>query len=257
MKKGKRLPVHVAIIMDGNGRWAKKRGLPRIAGHRAGMEAVRRVVEACSALGIKYLTLFAFSTENWRRPPAEVAALMGFIGEYLEREMPSLMKNRVRFSTIGFIEEMPDYAREKIAWAKERTASNDGLFLNVAVNYGGRREIVEATKRIAKKVKLGALDPDDINETVFADELETACLPDPDLLIRTSGEMRVSNFLLWQIAYSEIYISPVLWPDFRKEHLEAAIQEYLNRDRRFGAVGLEPRETEGEESKSQTVPRYT
>jgi len=257
MERGKRLPIHIAIIMDGNGRWAEKRGLPRVAGHRAGMEAVHRIVEACSIMGIKYLTLFAFSTENWRRPPAEVSALMGFIGEYLEREMPTLMKNQVRFSTIGFIEEMPDYAREKIMWAKEKTASNGGLLLNVAVNYGGRREIVDAVKRIAKKVKSGRLKPDDIDEAVFAEELQTADLPDPDLLIRTSGEMRVSNFLLWQIAYSEIYISPVLWPDFRKEHLDAAIQEYLNRERRFGAIGLEIRETEGEESRSQNAPRYT
>jgi undecaprenyl diphosphate synthase len=230
------LPVHIAIIMDGNGRWAEKRGLPRVAGHRAGMDTIHRIVEASYDIGIKILTLFAFSTENWQRPKDEVRALMGFIGEYLDRETPYLMKNGIKFSAIGFPDEMPVNARTKIVWAQEKTRSNDSLLLNVAVNYGGRREIVEAAKNLARKSKAGLMDPESIDECIFESELQTAGLPDPDLLIRTSGEFRVSNFLLWQLAYTEVHISPVLWPDFQKEHLQAAICEYRTRERRFGRI---------------------
>lgn len=230
-----KLPQHIAIIMDGNGRWAKRRGLPRIMGHRAGMKSVKEIVKACRELGIKHLTLYAFSTENWKRPKREIETLMRFLNEYIEKELKSLKENDIRLNVIGRIDGLPDYVHPKLKAAIKETRNCKAMILNVALNYSGRAEIVDAAKKFASSVKSGEHKINELDERLFAKFLYTEDQPDPDLLIRTSGEMRISNFLLWQISYSELYITPKLWPDFRKRDLEEAISEYQTRDRRFGA----------------------
>ncbi len=235
LKKGN-LPTHVAIIMDGNGRWAKRRGLPRIAGHKAGVKAVKRVVEAAGELGISILTLFTFSHENWKRPKQEVSAIMKLLYETTKREINELDKNNVKLITTGRIEELSPQRRDILEKAREQTKDNTGLILNLALNYGGRTEILDAVKLIAREVKQGKLDIDDLNEENFAKYLYTNGLPDPDLLIRTSGEKRISNFLLWQTSYTELYITDVLWPNFTAKDFYEAIWDYQNRERRFGRV---------------------
>jgi len=236
-----RLPAHVAIIMDGNGRWAQKRRLPRVAGHRAGIDAVRDVVEASARLGLQVLTLFAFSKENWKRPRAEINTLMLLLKEYLKRELRTLTDNNIRFQVIGRMEELDPSVQSELRKGMEATAGLSGMTFNIALSYGGRAEIVDACRRIAAAVKAGAgpADPEQIDEATFARYLYTAGQPDPDLLIRTSGEMRISNFLLWQIAYAEIWVTPTLWPDFRKKELLSAIRDYQKRDRRYGGVNEE------------------
>ena len=229
------LPKHIAIIMDGNGRWAKKRGLPRIMGHRAGMKSVKEAIKSCHELGIRYLTLYAFSSENWKRPKEEVDALMRFLNEYIDKEVPSFIKRGIRFNMIGRISGLPDFVRPKLKKSMEITEGCKKMTLNVALNYSGRGEIVDAAKRFAARVKSGKADAEDLDEKTFGELLYTAGQPDPDLLIRTSGEMRISNFLLWQISYAELYVTPKLWPDFRNDDLIDAVKEYQKRERRFGA----------------------
>lgn len=222
--------------MDGNGRWAKSKGAARIFGHRNAIEAVRQVIEGAGEIGIKYLTLYAFSTENWGRPKEEVDALMELLVNTLQKEVERLHKNKVRLKTIGDISQLPKDCRENLKEATEATKNNTGLTLLIALNYSGRREILKAVNELAMKVKEGTLRVDEIDEQLFASFLDTKNIPDPELLIRTSGEMRISNFLLWQIAYTELYITQKLWPDFRKEDLYEAIFEYQKRERRFGKV---------------------
>jgi len=231
-----RLPNHVAIIMDGNGRWATRRGLPRAMGHRAGVESLREIVKTCSSLGIQYLTVYAFSTENWKRPTEEVNILMDLLVEYLRREIVELDENNVRINAIGRIDELPPKAREALNGARDQTQNNTGLTLNLALNYGGRNEIAEAVKQVGYEVAAKRLDPGKIDELTVARYLYTSGMPDPDLMIRPSGEQRISNFLLWQVAYSEFWYSPVLWPDFRKGHLLEALVDYQQRQRRFGGL---------------------
>ncbi|MEK6574399.1 MAG: isoprenyl transferase [Chloroflexota bacterium] len=226
------IPAHVAIIMDGNGRWAKQRGLPRVAGHRAGTDNLRRVIEACVEFGIRTLTIYAFSTENWRRPAEEVNGLMTIFEDVIDRELPELNKNGVQLRHIGRLDGLKPAFANKVRGAIEATRHNNRLILNVAFNYGGRSEIVEAVRRIVAE---GA-PPESITEDVLAAHLYTGGQPDPDLIIRTSGEMRVSNFLIWQGAYAEYYVAPVYWPDFDKEQLRLALEEYANRHRRFGGL---------------------
>ncbi len=230
------LPQHIAVIMDGNGRWAKKKGAARIFGHRNAIEAVRQVIEGSGELGVKFLTLYAFSTENWGRPKEEVDALMELLVNTLQKEISSLHKNNVRLGTIGDTEQLPKDCKENLKEAIEATKNNTGLNLLIALNYSGRWEILKAITKISEKVRLGLVVPSEIDETLFGQYLQTKDIPDPELLIRTSGEMRISNFLLWQIAYTELYITPKLWPDFRKEDLYEAICEYQKRERRFGKV---------------------
>jgi undecaprenyl diphosphate synthase len=230
------LPRHVAVIMDGNGRWAKQRHLPRIEGHRAGAESARVVIRAAGELGIKYLTLYAFSVENWNRPKDEVDALMKYLVHYLKTETPELNKNNVRLQVIGQMYRLPEAVQEHLKKSIATLSKNNGLTLIMALSYGGRTEIVEAVRSIASKAKAGELDPADITEQVFAQHLYTRNIPDPDLLIRTSGEMRVSNFLLWQISYAELVVTQTLWPDFRKAELYDALDEYARRHRRFGGL---------------------
>ena len=230
------LPRHVAIIMDGNGRWARQRHLPRIEGHRAGAESARVIIRTAGELGIKYLTLYAFSVENWNRPKKEVDALMKYLVHYLKTETPELDKNNVRLHIIGQVHRLPEAVQEHLRKSIATLSKNNGLTLVMALSYGGRTEIVDAVRGIAKKVQAGELEPLEITEQVFAQHLYTRNLPDPDLLIRTSGEMRVSNFLLWQISYTELVVTPTLWPDFRKAQLYAALEEYHRRHRRFGGV---------------------
>jgi undecaprenyl diphosphate synthase len=232
----KSVPRHVAIIMDGNGRWAQQRKLPRIEGHRAGAESVRQIVRACGELGIDYLTLYAFSIENWNRPKAEVAALMHLLEFYLKQEIPELNKNNVRLASIGRIHELPQSGQKQLQKSIEALNKNTGLTLVLALSYGGRAEIVDAVREITREVKAGRLDVADIDEKVIGQHLYTRGIPDPDLLIRTSGEMRVSNFLLWQISYAEIHVTETLWPDFRKPQLLEALEDYGKRHRRFGRV---------------------
>jgi undecaprenyl diphosphate synthase len=230
------LPQHVAIIMDGNGRWAKQRSLPRVEGHRQGAESARTIIRTAGELGIKYLTLYAFSAENWNRPKDEVDALMKYLIHYLKTETPELNRNNVRLEVIGQIYRLPENVQEHLKKSITTLSRNNGLTLVMALSYGSRIEIVDAVRSIAEKVKRGKLDPADITEQVFAQHLYTHNIPDPDLLIRTSGEMRVSNFLLWQISYAELVITPTLWPDFRKPQFFAALEEYALRHRRFGGV---------------------
>ena len=231
-----RLPTHIAVIMDGNGRWAARRNQPRIAGHRAGAEAVRATVESAARLGISYLTLYAFSTENWKRPRLEVDALMGLLREFLRKEIRSLKRNNIRFQTIGRERGLESAVSREIDRACRETADNTGMVLTVALNYSGRSEIVEACRELAVECLALGRDPSEIAECDIERHLYTRDLPDPDLLVRTSGEMRVSNFLLWQIAYSEIYVTDVLWPDFRRVDLFEAILGYQKRERRYGDV---------------------
>jgi undecaprenyl diphosphate synthase len=227
-----RLPQHVAVIMDGNGRWAAQRHLPRVEGHRAGIESVRDVVEGSARVGVRVLTLYAFSVENWKRPAMEVSTLMALLKRYLRLELNTLLRNNIRFRVIGRAEELADDIQRELADAAGKTAANTGMLFNIALNYGGRAEIVEAAKRLLA----AGVRPDELDEQRFAGFLYTAGQPDPDLLIRTSGEMRVSNFLLWQIAYAEIWVTETLWPDFRKRHLLEAILAYQKRDRRYGGI---------------------
>ena len=229
-----RTPAHVAIIMDGNGRWAAKRALPRLAGHSAGAKAVREVIAASIELGIAFLTIYSFSSENWNRPQDEVSGLMSLFVEVLERELTNLERMSVRVQVIGAMEQLPAATREAFERVVARTADNAGLTLVVALNYGARNEIVRAARTLAAGVREGVLEPADIDEELFAGSLYTAGIPDPDLLVRSSGELRVSNFLLWQIAYSELYVTPTLWPDFDRADLLRAVVEYQKRDRRFG-----------------------
>ena len=233
--QGETPPSHVAIIMDGNGRWAKARMLPRIAGHRKGAEVVRELVTHCRELGVSYLTIYAFSSENWKRPSGEINDLMGLLKIYLKREIAELMRTGVRLRFIGNRNRLSESIITLIEEAENKTKHNARLTLTVALNYGGRDEIVKAAGRIAEDVAAGALACDDIDEDLFESYLETAGIPDPDLLIRTSGEQRVSNFLLWQTAYTELVFTPVLWPDFNKSNLEDAINEFHQRERRYGA----------------------
>ena len=230
------LPQHVAIIMDGNGRWAKQRHLPRIEGHRHGADSARIIIRASGELGLKYLTLYAFSVENWNRPKEEVDALMKYLIHYLKTETPELNKNNVRLEVIGQIYRLPENVQDHLRKSIQTLSKNNGLTLVMALSYGGRTEIVDAVRSIAKEVKAGKLDPADITEQTFSQHLYTRHIPDPDLLIRTSGEMRVSNFLLWQISYTELVVTQTLWPDFRKPQLYGALEEYARRHRRFGAL---------------------
>jgi undecaprenyl diphosphate synthase len=230
------LPKHVAIIMDGNGRWAKQRGLPRVEGHRQGAESARIIIRTSGELGINYLTLYAFSAENWNRPKDEVDALMKYLIHYLKTETPELNKNNVRLEVIGQIWRLPENVQEHLRKSIQTLSKNNGLTLVMALSYGSRIEIVDAVRRIAEETKRGRLEPADINEAVISQHLWTRNFPDPDVLIRTSGEMRVSNFLLWQISYSELVITPTLWPDFRKAQFFEALEEYARRHRRFGGV---------------------
>ena len=227
-----RLPAHIAVIMDGNGRWAAQRHLPRVEGHRAGIEAVRDTVETAARLGIRVLTLYAFSVENWKRPATEVSTLMLLLKRYLRSELKSLLRNDIRFQVIGRLEALAPDIQDELRQTIERTAGNGGMLFNVALNYGGRAEIVDA----ARRAMLAGVKPEDLDESRFASFLYTAGQPDPDLLIRTSGEMRVSNYLLWQIAYAEIYVTETLWPDFRRRHLLEAVIAYQKRDRRYGGI---------------------
>jgi undecaprenyl diphosphate synthase len=227
-----RLPEHIAVIMDGNGRWAAQRHLPRVEGHRAGIESVREVVEGSARLGIKVLTLYAFSVENWKRPASEVSTLMTLLKRYLRLELSTLLRNNIRFRVIGRAADLAPDIRNELTLAEEQTATNTGMLFNIALNYGGRAEIVEAVRRVL----ISGAKPDELDEQHFAGFLYTAGQPDPDLLIRTSGEMRVSNFLLWQIAYAEIWVTDTLWPDFRKRHLLEAVLAYQKRDRRYGGI---------------------
>jgi undecaprenyl diphosphate synthase len=233
-----RLPRHVAIIMDGNGRWAAQRGQPRIAGHRAGVEAVRAAVDTGARLGLGALTLYAFSTENWKRPRYEIDALMRMLRRYLRLELDEIDRQNIKFQTIGRTDALVDNVRREIARATERTANNTGMVLTVALNYGGRAEIIDACRAAVRRLLVEGNPPDEITEERIANELYTRNLPDLDLLVRTSGELRISNFLLWQAAYSEIYVTETLWPDFRRVHLLEAIVNYQRRDRRFGGLKL-------------------
>jgi undecaprenyl diphosphate synthase len=230
-----RMPKHVAVIMDGNGRWAGMRKLPRVAGHRAGIESVRDIVESSARLGLEVLTLYAFSVENWKRPRREVRTLMTLLKEYIRRELKNVHKSNIRFQAIGRIHELEEPVRIELRRATHVTKNNTGMLLNVALNYSGRAELVDTFNRLFQEFKQnGRKDP--VSEELISQFLYTSGIPDPDLLIRTSGEMRISNFLLWQIAYSEIYITPTYWPDFRRKHLLEAILEYQQRDRRYGGI---------------------
>ena len=231
-----RLPQHIAVIMDGNGRWARRRHLPRVAGHRAGVQSARAIIETCARLNIAALTLYAFSMENWRRPKAEIDFLMRLLREYLRKELPVIHRNNIRLLVIGRPDQLPDAVRNDVEKAMEITAGNSGMKLAVALNYGGRAELVDAFNRILDRVKHNGLADTRIDEEMISQHLYTAGLPDPDLLIRTSGEMRVSNFLLWQIAYAEIYVTETLWPDFTRVQLYEALLDFQKRERRYGGL---------------------
>jgi undecaprenyl diphosphate synthase len=229
-----RIPRHIAIIMDGNGRWAKRQGLARMFGHRQGVETMHRITEAAAELGVEYLTLYAFSTENWNRPKEEVDALMVLLVDTIVKETPTLMKNNISLQTIGDLSRLPQATRDKFLECIQLTSQNTGLTLVIALSYSARWEIIQATKRIAQALQDGQLLVEDINEEVLSNHMTTAHMPDPDLLIRTSGELRISNFLLWQLAYSELYFTNCLWPEFTNEEFYHAIVDYQNRERRFG-----------------------
>ena len=236
----KRLPQHLAVIMDGNGRWAQHRHLPRVAGHRAGVKAAREIIESCARLKLPYLTLYAFSLENWRRPQAEVDFLMRLLREYLKRELPAIHKNNIRLLIIGRSEQLPDGVRKDIEYGMRMTARNTGMKLVVALNYGGRAELVDAFNAMLEHVRSNGLSAFQADEQTVSEHLYTAGLPDPDLLIRTSREMRVSNFLLWQIAYAEIYVTETLWPDFSRARLLEALVDFQKRERRYGGLNAAP-----------------
>lgn len=229
-----KLPSHIAIIMDGNGRWAKKRKLERIIGHQKGIESAKEIVRFCREVGIKVLTLYAFSIENWKRPKREIRALMNLLKKYLKIELEELLKNNIRLTTIGNVQDLSSSVFTVLREVIEKTEGGDGMILNLALSYGGRNEIIQAIRRIIKEVKQDGLKEEEITETAFSKYLFTNELPDPDLLIRTSGEMRLSNFLLWQMAYTEIYVTEILWPDFKREDMIRALVDYQNRERRFG-----------------------
>ncbi|QWV94926.1 isoprenyl transferase [Geomonas oryzisoli] len=239
----KKLPKHLAVIMDGNGRWAKQRMLRRIVGHQKGVETVRVIVEECSRLGIGYLTLFAFSAENWLRPKTEVKALMALLKQYIRSETARMMQNDIRFNVIGNRTDLPEDVNREIEAAIEKTSGNRGMLLTLALSYGSRQEMVAAARRLAVEVAAGRLTPEQIDENAFTGTLFTAGIPDPDLLIRTSGEMRISNFLLWQLAYAELYFTEVNWPDFDKHELARAFRDYQSRERRFGMTSEQLVET--------------
>lgn len=234
-----KLPRHVAVIMDGNGRWAQKRYLPRVAGHRVGLRSVHVVVEAASDIGIEVLTLYAFSTENWRRPKDEVSALMRLLVEFLRGELEEMSEKNVRFTTIGQTSALPEPVRRELEHSCKTTRDNTGLIVNIALNYSGRSELVNAVCRIVREVQEGIITEEDISEKLISNHLYTSDLPDPDLLIRTSGELRISNFLLWQLAYAEIVVTDILWPDFRRLEFFQTILDYQKRERRFGKVGTD------------------
>jgi undecaprenyl diphosphate synthase len=236
LKSTRDLPGHIAVIMDGNGRWAKKRRLPRIAGHKAGRESVRATVRTCAKLGIPALSLYTFSLENWQRPSKEVKALMRFLSTVLRSEYLELNDNNIRLRAMGRLDLLPAETKKTLDETIESLSSNNGMILNLCLSYGGRAEIVDAARKIASSASAGDLDPESLDEETFAGYLYSPDIPDPDLLIRTSGEMRISNFLLWQLAYTEIVVTDVLWPDFREEHLISAIDEYRGRERRFGEI---------------------
>lgn len=231
-----KMPKHIAIIMDGNGRWAKERNLPRTMGHKAGVETIRPIVKECSRLGVKYLTLYAFSTENWKRPQDEVDTIMNLLVQYLVKEFEELNKNNVVINSIGETKKLPEQCREELNKAYEKTKNNTGLTLNLALNYGGRDDLLQAFKGIMKDIHEGKINESEIDEQTIADHLFTAGMPDPDIIIRPSGELRLSNFLLWQCAYSELWFSDINWPDFKKEDLQKSIYDFQMRDRRFGKV---------------------
>ena len=235
-----RIPKHLAIIMDGNGRWAQRRHLPRILGHRKGVETVQTVVDECLSLGIRYLTLYAFSSENWGRPSDEVDALMGLLGNFLQRELKQMITRGIRLRAIGELERLPGNIRAVLDEITVRTADHEQLVLTLALSYGGRNELVRTARSLAREVAAGRLAPEAIDEECLANALDTAGLPDPDLLIRTSGETRISNFLLWQAAYAEFVFVEVLWPDFSAKHLRAALAEFARRERRFGLTRAQP-----------------
>lgn len=230
------VPKHIAVIMDGNGRWAKKHGKPRIFGHKNGVKAVRETTEAAAEIGVEYLTLYAFSTENWKRPKLEVDALMSLLVETIGKEVKTLNKNNIRLQAIGDIDKLPSRSRKALEKGIAQTADNTQMTLILALNYSAKWEIIEAARSLAQEVKAGKLEPEDIDERVFSAALSTRGLPDPELLIRTSGESRISNFLLWQIAYAELYFTPLYWPEFRKEHFFTAVLDYQSRERRFGMI---------------------
>lgn len=232
------LPRHIAIIMDGNGRWAQKRLMPRTMGHRAGMISLRKIVETCVEIKMSVLTVFAFSTENWKRPADEVDYLMRLLVEFLHKEIDDLHHNNVRIKVIGDYQRLPQDCLDEINYALERTYNNSGLLFNIAINYGARKELIRAVQNTTRKVLDGEISIEDIDETILESALYTTGIPDPDLLIRTAGEMRISNFLLWQIAYSELWFSDYMWPDFNREELLRAIWEYQQRDRRFGGLNV-------------------
>ncbi|WNJ16490.1 isoprenyl transferase [Pontibacter sp. G13] len=231
-----KLPKHIAIIMDGNGRWAKSRGSERVFGHRNAITAVREAAEGCAEIGVEYLTLFAFSTENWRRPPTEVRALMTLLVETIGKEVKTLMDNGIRLRAIGNIEQLPARAQKRLAEAMETTKDNKRMTLTLALSYGARADMTQAIRDISKRIASGEISPDQIDEELVSQYLSTSYAPDPELLIRTSGEHRISNFLLWEIAYAEIFFMPKLWPDFRREDLHEAILNFQNRERRFGKI---------------------
>jgi len=236
LKQAGEIPVHIAIIMDGNGRWAKRRALPRVAGHRRGVETVKDIVKACAQVGVKYLTLYTFSTENWKRPKDEVSTLMRLLLRSLKREAKELHENDIRMQTIGDIKSLPEAVQNELCETIKKTAGNKKMTLNLALSYSGRWELIKAVKEIAALASEGKISENEINEANFSKFLTTKDIPDPDLLIRTSGEFRVSNFLLWQIAYTEFFITDVYWPDFDRKHLYEAIKDFQHRERRFGKV---------------------
>ena len=231
-----KIPRHIAVIMDGNGRWARERGLPRIEGHRRGSESVRSCTAACMEAGVSYLTLYAFSKENWQRPPEEVKSLMNLLDRFLAERTAEIMERNIRLRAIGHLDDLPAKTRRRLDTAMEKSAGNTALTLTLALSYGARTEITDAARAIAREVQAGTTDPETITEETISSHLSTACMPDPDLLIRTSGEMRISNFLLWQISYAEIVVTPKLWPEFGKDDLFAAIREYAGRHRRYGGI---------------------
>ncbi len=246
LKKSGDIPAHIAIIMDGNGRWAKRRGLPRVAGHRRGVETVREIVEVCAEVGVKYLTLYTFSTENWKRPKDEVSTLMRLLLKSLKDRLDELNKNNIKLTCIGNIQSLPDVVQNQLYKDIERTKNNKRMTLNLALSYSGRWEILEAVKNISREIAEEKLSPENITENIISNHLTTQNMPDPELIIRTSGEFRVSNFLLWQIAYSEFIILDVFWPDFSRKHLYDAIRQYQKRERRFGKVSEQIHNTTNE-----------
>ncbi len=252
VKKSGNIPKHIAIIMDGNGRWAKKRNLPRVKGHQKGIETVREIVEACVNLGVEFLTLYTFSTENWKRPKFEVSTLMRLIVKSLRDETDELNKNNIKLTTIGNIDLLPELVRQELNDAFAKTKNNDKMILNLALSYSGRMELVEAVKKIADDVSEGKIKKEDINEDLISKRLMTENMPDPDLLIRSGGEMRISNFLLWQVAYSELYVCKDFWPDFKTANLVDAIKSYQMRERRYGLVSEQIMKNAHQENDAQT-----